>query len=74
MNSQRAILIIAILVVLIFLGYWFWPSKVKEEGAVGVAKNVSEAVPKIQTNLGENVPEVNPLDRANPFKYKNPLR
>lgn len=44
------------------------------KGAVGTAKTISESVPEIQTNPGEKVPEVNPLDRTNPFKYTNPLR
>lgn len=44
------------------------------KGAVGTAKTISESVPEIQTNPGEEVPEINPLDRANPFKYVNPLR
>jgi predicted negative regulator of RcsB-dependent stress response len=73
MNSQRVILIIAVLAVLTFLGFWFWPEK-KEKGAVETAKDISESVPEIQTNVGEKVPEINPLDRANPFKYTNPLR
>ena len=43
-------------------------------GAVGTTEEVSKRVPEITTNAAENVPEVNPLDRANPFKYNNPLR
>lgn len=75
MNSQRAILIVAVLAILVFLGYWFWPQEQeKEKGAVETAQDISESVPEIQTNPGEEVPEINPLDRANPFKYKNPLR
>lgn len=73
MDFKRSIIIILVLVILAFLGFWFWPQK-KEKGAVETAKDLSESVPEIQTNPGEEVPEINPLDRANPFKYKNPLR
>ena len=61
-------------------GFWYWSQKEapapapEEKGAVETAKNISESVPEIQTNPGESVPEVNPVDRANPFKYNNPLR
>ncbi len=55
--------------------FWYWSQKNAEEsGAIGTAKTVSESVPEIETNPGEKVPEINPLDRANPFKYTNPLR
>lgn len=79
---------VAIVIAILFLagiGFWYWSQKkagvpaevLKQEapkGVVGTAKTISESVPKIQTNPGEKVPEINPLDRANPFKYKNPLR
>ena len=48
--------------------------KPETKGAVGTAREVSKSVPAIVTNPAEKVPEVNPLDRANPFKYNNPLR
>lgn len=73
-------LYIGTVAVLILIGglIWFWLKKEvevpKEKGAVETAKTISESVPEIQTNPGEKVPEVNPLDRANPFKYTNPLR
>ena len=50
------------------------PEKKVAVGAVGAVGEVSKSVPKIVTNPAEKVPEVNPLDRANPFKYNNPLR
>lgn len=59
-------------------GFWYWTEKrteiPEEKGVIETAKTVSESVPEIQTNQGEKVPEINPLDRANPFKYRNPLR
>ena len=72
------IAVIAALVIAAGVGFWYWSQKEtgapKEKGAVETAKTISESVPEIETNLGENVPEINPLDRANPFKYTNPLR
>jgi len=51
--------------------YFFKPAK---QSAVGTVERASAGVPKITTNPADKVPEVNPLDRANPFKYTNPLR
>jgi len=60
---------------LVIVGFWYWFQKKAEPvGVIETAKDVSESVPEIQTNPGEKVPEINPLDRANPFKYNNPLR
>lgn len=67
------LLIILGVVALLVAGYFYF-FRPKKEGAVGTTEKVSESVPKIATNPAEKVPEVNPLDRANPFKYKNPLK
>ncbi|MEK9201531.1 MAG: hypothetical protein AAB944_01015 [Patescibacteria group bacterium] len=90
MDNKKSIFIIVIVLILIVggIGFWYWSQKKtgtlvgipipietpQAKGAVGTAKTISESVPEIQTNTGENVPEVNPLDRTNPFKYINPLR
>ena len=72
-NMKILWLIIAFFILaVVIVGYLYLPTS--EKGAVGTAKALSEAVPEIQTNPGEDVPEINPLDRANPFKYENPLR
>ena len=66
-----------VIVAVFIAGYFYFLKSKKdvvETGVVGTAKAASELVPEIQTNPGEKVPEVNPLDRANPFKYTNPLR
>jgi flagellar basal body-associated protein FliL len=84
-QSKRNPLLVALAVlILVIVGVGFWylssfKSKKEEtppprEGVVGSAEEVSEAVPEIVTNPGESVPEINPVDRANPFKYNNPLR
>ena len=59
--------------VVLVVGYFYFHKPAKK-GAVSTVKEVSAGVPQIATNPGAKVPEVNPLDRANPFKYTNPLR
>ena len=74
MINKKPILTIVVLVVVAGFAVWYLFFTKSKEGAVKTAEEVSEKVPEIQTNAGENVPEVNPLDRSNPFKYNNPLR
>ncbi len=76
MLNKKSVLVIAVLVVAAFLAayYFYFLRKPPQKGAVGTAESVSKSVPKITTNPAEKVPEINPLDRANPFKYKNPLK
>lgn len=81
MNAKKPIEIVVGLIALGLLvsGYFYFsrpsvPAKIEKKGAVGTAETVSEGVPKITTNPVDKMPEINPLDRANPFKYINPLR
>ena len=79
MDDKKPVPVQTIIVVIVILlalgaGYWYWSQKGKEGSVVETAKDISASVPEIQTNPGEKVPEVNPLDLANPFKYTNPLR
>ena len=77
MPTQKIIPFVIGLVVLALLAvgyFYFLKPEPEKKGAVGAAEKVSESVPQIKTNPAEKVPEVNPLDRANPFKYNNPLR
>lgn len=75
MSIKKLIWLVVGLVVLAALVagylYFFKPTK---PGALDTTQKASEAVPTITTNAADKVPEVNPLDLANPFKYKNPLR
>ena len=74
MDNKKLLSIIAFILITGGVGFWYWSQEEKEGSAVETAKDISESVPEIQTNPGEKVPEINPLDRANPFKYTNPLR
>ena len=83
-NNNKNLILVGIVTILLIGGgaFWFLSQKeteeplepIEEKGVVGTAKDISESVPEIQTNVGEEVPEINPLDRANPYKYTNPLR
>ena len=77
-GNKIPILIIVIILLLVAggIGYWFSSPDLEPEetGVVETAKTASESVPEIATNPGEQVPEINPVDRANPFRYNNPLR
>ena len=75
MGNKNLIWTITGLIVLGLLaaGYFYFLKPAKK-GVVDTAKNLSKDVPKITTNPAEKIPEINPLDRANPFKYNNPLR
>ncbi len=74
--NKKSVPIIIILVAtgLLVAYYFYFLRKPHGGGAVGTAKSASESIPNITTNPANKVPEVNPLDRANPFKYNNPLR
>ena len=80
MSSKKLIWIIGGLIAagLIVGGFLYLrqskPKESEKKGVVSTASDVSKSVPAIVTNPAEKVPEVNPLDRANPFKYVNPLR
>jgi len=79
MQKQKIIIIIGAFIILAgILSYWYLqrsyaPAPVSP-GAVGATEAVSSTVPEIPTNPGEKIPELNPVDRVNPFKYQNPLR
>ena len=73
-NKKLVLLIVGLTIAAILVAGYLYFFKPGNEGTVDTAKKVSESVPEISTNPAENIPEVNPLDRANPFKYTNPLR
>ena len=79
MGTKKLMWTITVLVIVGMFAFYFYyfpklQKKPEEKGAVGATEAVSKSVPEIVTNPAEKVPEVNPLDRANPFKYNNPLR
>lgn len=78
-NKKLPIIIALLVLVAGGVAFWYWSHRkvqktVEPGGTIGAAQEASKSVPEIQTNPGQKVPEINPLDRANPFKYTNPLR
>ncbi len=76
MNSNKKLILIGIVALVIGLaaGYFFWqkyktPELTPEETAEKITESVAKGVlPSIQTNPLENKPDINPVDKANPFK------
>jgi len=71
---------VIIIVAAAIAGYFYWKSNPKEEKLPEPAKAsdpaVSGTLPSLpETNVLQDVPEINPVDKANPFKdvYKNPF-
>lgn len=79
MNKKTLIIITAaILIVALGIGgYFYWNKKSKIENILnrvgGALQKLTESVtkgvlPSIQTNPLENKPDINPADKANPYK------
>jgi flagellar basal body-associated protein FliL len=82
MNKKIIIgIIIAILIIVLGIGgYFYWSKKVKMnmakksletlgEAAEKLTESITKGVlPSFQTNPLENKPDINPADKANPFK------
>lgn len=72
------IVVLLAIVAIAIAGYMYWKGTKKEkplETATETLEKVGEAVPQITTNPVEGeVPELNPVEKVNPFQYKNPLR
>lgn len=74
-NINKLILISAVaLAIGLAIGYFFWqkyktPKLTPEETAEKITESAAKGVlPSIQTNPLENKPDINPADKANPFK------
>ncbi|HEY4499774.1 MAG TPA: hypothetical protein VJH70_01385 [Candidatus Paceibacterota bacterium] len=69
------------IILLVVGGIYYWKSRDKEAPTTGEAIELLTETPALTdvvtpTNpLGDKVPEVNPVDKTNPFKdtYKNPF-
>ena len=77
-NVKTRLILVAILLAAIAAGAWYWfavrpePIKTPED----IAGAVTTPNLEVPSNPVQNkVPELNPIDRANPFKdaYKNPF-
>ncbi|MBI2475935.1 MAG: hypothetical protein HYV67_01685 [Candidatus Taylorbacteria bacterium] len=70
------IVIIAAVIAAVFLGLYFWRGQKKVQTPAPASTPAVLAVPQVtvQNNpIEKKVPEINPAEGANPFKYKNPL-
>ncbi len=71
-------------IILVLLGYWFWAYKKPAPAPAEPAVNVNQILdsvtntsvtPKIESNpVQDKLPELNPVEKTNPFKYKNPFQ
>jgi type II secretory pathway pseudopilin PulG len=81
MDSNKKLILIGVvaLVIGLALGYFFWqktkakPEEQALEEAGEAAEKITEsatkgALPSITTNPLESKPDINPADKANPFK------
>ena len=81
MENQSKWLYVFVLIVIVALvaGYFYFKGGQKKEQFPLPEKAsdpaVSGTLPSINTQAEINVPEINPVDKANPFKdvYKNPF-
>ncbi len=82
MNKKTLIIIIAVILIIALGvgGYFYWSKKNKENAGVKALENIGAATEKItdsatkgvlpsfETNPLENKPDINPADKANPYK------
>ena len=82
MKRPLVITIIVIIIAIAVGGYLYLSKKTPEEQAAAALEESLQSatggtLPSFVTpeNLLENVPEINPIDKINPFKdgYKNPF-
>lgn len=79
MNKKTLIIIIAVILILALGvgGYLYWSKKSKIENVLDKASDALQkltedaakgVLPSIQTNPLEDKPDINPADKANPYK------
>lgn len=80
--NKKITLIIAILIIIVLgvSGYIYWNNLKKSRAGANAPKKTGEAteavidsalqgvLPSIETNALKNKPDINPADKANPFK------
>lgn len=80
-NTAKIAIGVAVLIILGLAGWYYYQKPKEKPEPIKTAEDVVEAVTQpgleVPSNpLGGKVPEVNPVDRANPFKdvYQNPFQ
>lgn len=75
MNKKIIWVVIAIGAVIAVTAVLLYKKEPPKSEIEKIGESISGSVPEISTNpLEQKVPELNPVDRINPFQYKNPLR
>ncbi len=80
MNRRAAVIIALAVAVIAGIGFWYWQNSKKEPPAptaTEALKEVESAAPEVgvpASPVEGKIPSLNPIEQANPFKYKNPLR
>jgi len=76
-NALKTAIIAVVAIAVIAAAIWYYKSRPEPvKTTEGAIEALSKTSVKIPTNPVENkIPELNPVDRANPFKdpYKNPF-
>lgn len=79
---NKTIILGAVVIIIIGVAAWwyFGQQKKEEQAPIKTSEDIVEAVTVPEIEVGSNpvqnkIPEVNPVDRANPFKdaYQNPF-
>lgn len=77
MNKKILITAVILIIAVGVGGYFYWNRKSKIENALdkagGALQKLTDSItkgvlPSIQTNPFENKPDINPADKANPYK------
>ncbi len=78
--NQKTLIIIIVVIILGVGGYFYWDKIQKTNPGTSALEKIGEAakkitdsvtkgvLPSIQTNPLENKPDLNPADKANPYK------
>ncbi len=80
MNRKTLIIAVILIIAIGVGGYFYWNERVKTNMGTSALEKISDAakkitesitkgvLPSIQTNPFENKPDINPADKANPYK------
>lgn len=77
MKKTTIIIITAVGIVILLVAAYFWliPRQSVEEPVFSAVSDITPEINPLSNPVGENLPELNPVEKTNPFKdiYKNPF-